>query len=816
MIENMFFVSGCRFHVYDDNALLVIGNFKKNNKKNEKLFVCLDHSELSIEIEEHPLLVPIAQEDILITKQYYLWVKLPADWKNKKKLSVVQVSGDQRKTVKNYSVKSLKKVLCKIPHNIDQFHKTEDGVKLKGWYVDAGDVSLSLELHHDTLHPEIRRVRRADVLNAFPECKKEDAVGFETSVKCGEKDVVKICLEAGEKKDGSKVYLDENSIAGKAAKTGELAKKASDSFRQNGLRKTAEKIQRKLLKKDNIPYEGWLKLRTPKNAELKRQRAFAFAYAPKISIVVPLYKTPKKYLDEFVQSVMQQTYGNWELCLSDGSGKDSPIADVLKAYEAKDARIKVVSHETPLQISENTNAALDIATGDFIAFADHDDLLAVHALFECVTALNEHPEAEMIYTDEDKVDMSGKEHFMPHFKTDFNLDMLRSVNYICHLCMVKRSLYEKVGKLNSEFDGAQDYDFVLRCAEQTKHIVHVPKILYHWRAHKDSTAENPESKNYAFEAGKRAIQAHLQRLQVEAEVESTASKGFYRVKYKLQERPLVSVIIPTKDHIEDLDQCLRSLEDVNTYDNIEYIIVENNSVKEETFAYYEQIQKEMPRAKVIYWKEKGFNYPAINNTGVAAAKGEYLLFLNNDTEIVNPDCIEELLSQCQRPEVGAAGARLYYEDGTIQHAGVIIGLGGVAGHAFVGFEHNDPGYFSRISLVQDYSAVTAACMMVRRDVYEKVGGFDEGYAVAFNDVDLCLKIREAGYLIVYDPYAELNHYESKSRGYEDTDEKVARFNSEIDRFQQRWKDILQKGDPYYSPNLTLDKSDFSLTVDVRY
>ena len=815
MITNQYYVGGYRFHVYNNRILLIMGNFRENDKGNEKVFVVLDHEKMQVKIEEHTLPIPVTLNENLITKQYYLWVKLPKDWKSKKKLRVIQHSENEKKVIKAISEKRIREMSEKIPHNIDQNKSVDEGILVKGWYVNTGDTNVSFESHGELVDAEIRRVRRVDVLNAFPECKKEDAIGFEAVLPCEKQDVFKVYLTSKNKRDSSKVYVDENSVFNRIAQAQELVKKANDTLHQYGVARTAEKIQRKLLNKDNISYEGWLQLRSPKKSELQRQREYTFEYTPKISIVVPLYKTPKKYLAEMIESVMAQTYSNWELCLSDGSGSNSPILKTLKAYESKDSRIRVVYNKQPLQISDNTNVALAIATGEFIAFADHDDLLTPDALFECVQAINNNPGTEMVYTDEDKISMNGREHFEPHFKTDFNIDMLRSVNYICHLCMVKRSLYEKVGQLNPEFDGAQDYDFVLRCVEHTKNIVHVPKILYHWRAHKDSTAENPESKNYAFEAGKRAITAHLQRLGIAAEVTSRAEKGFYRVKYELKENPLVSVIIPTKDHIDDLDKCLQSLEKVNTYDNMEYIIVENNSVKEETFAYYERIQKEIPKVKVVYWKEQGFNYPAINNMGVDHSNGEYLLFLNNDTEIVNPDCICELVSQCQRPEVGAVGARLYYEDGTIQHAGVIIGAGGVAGHAFVGFEHDALGYFARIVLVQDYSAVTAACMMMKRNVYEEVGRFDEKFAVAFNDVDLCLKIREAGYLIVYDPYAELNHYESKSRGYEDTEEKVARFNSEVDRFQTKWKDVLAKGDPYYSPNLTLDKNDFSLTIDVR-
>ena len=368
--------------------------------------------------------------------------------------------------------------------------------------------------------------------------------------------------------------------------------------------------------------------------------------------------------------------------------------------------------------------------------------------------------------------------------------------------------------LNPEFDGAQDYDFVLRCVEKSEHIHHIPKILYHWRAHKDSTAENMETKEYALEAGKKAIQAHLDRMNIPADVVQKTDRGlcYYRSKYRIFSQPMISIIIPNKDHVKDLEKCISSIETKATYKNVEYIIVENNSEKEETFAYYKELEKKNPKAKVVFWDGTGFNYPAINNFGVEKASGEYLLFLNNDTEIVNEDCLEELLGYCMREDVGAVGARLYYEDGSIQHAGVIVGLGGVAGHAFTDFPHESPGYFGRIVMAQDYSAVTAACMMMRKSVYKEVGGFDPKWEVAFNDVDLCLKIRKAGYLIVYNPYAELMHYESKSRGYEDNEEKIERFNTECENFIEKWDEFLSKGDPYYSPNLTLDKNDFSLRV----
>ena len=397
------------------------------------------------------------------------------------------------------------------------------------------------------------------------------------------------------------------------------------------------------------------------------------------------------------------------------------------------------------------------------------------------------------------------------FKPDYNVDLLCTVNYICHLFVAKKTLIDEVGMLRREFDGAQDYDFIFRCVEHAgaEKIHHIPKILYHWRCHEDSTSENPESKLYAFDAGQRAVQAHYDRIGVKVEVSKGEFLGLYRTKFLRDYDPLISIIIPNKDHIDDLKRCIDSIEAKSTYTNYEYIIVENNSEEKETFAYYEQLEAVNPKVHVVYYKGH-FNYSAINNFGVQYAKGEYFLLLNNDTEIINDDCLEELLGYCTREDVGAVGARLYYEDDTIQHAGVVIGFGGIAGHCFVQQKRGFTGYCHRIICAQDYSAVTAACMMVKREAFEKVGGLSEELQVAFNDIDFCMKLRQAGYLIVYNPYAELYHYESKSRGLEDTPEKVARFNQEIATFEKRWPDILKNGDPFYNPNLTLDSQDFSL------
>lgn len=817
-MNNKFKVTVCRFHTKQKDRLLIVGSFEEDVIGDNQLSLQLDSQEVSFELDERKKLTGgiVRKNGIPLTKEYFLWIDLPTKWRDSNELLVINRDGNGVQEVYKIPVAKIKKAEKYFHEYIDEKNVYEDCLVVKGWYIDNGHAKLQfLDTTGSELPMRITKRKRTDVMWSYPENSEEEVVGFEAVYKGDVSGKITIHFEEGSKVKDYTVNMKISPVGQAWNKMKKIFHKVIISYHQMGAKATLLKIKDRIIKRDMITYAKWYKRHCPTDAMLEQQRKYRFSYQPKISIVIPLYKTPLNYLDELITSIEAQTYSNWELCLSDGSGENSPLTKVLQEYEEEDSRIKVVYNEIPLRISENTNAALKIATGDYIAFADHDDLVAPNALYECVYALNEDLELEILYTDEDKVDMAGKEHFMPHFKSDFNIDMLRSINYICHLFVIKRTVFDKVGFLNPAFDGAQDYDFVLRCVETTSKIKHIPKILYHWRAHKDSTAENPESKKYAFEAGARAIKAHYDRVGIQANVEKTGLEGLYRTKYILQGEPLVSIVIPNKDHIDDLEKCISSIEHQSTYRNYEFIIVENNSTEESTFEYYNKLEATCPRAKVVYWKEKGFNYPAINNYGVEQAKGEYILFLNNDIEIVNDDCLEELLGYCMRKDVGAVGAQLYYEDGTIQHAGVIVGLGGVAGHAFVGYPHDDWGYFGRIKMAQDYSAVTAACVMVKRTVFEEVEGFDEKYAVAFNDVDLCMKIRRAGYLIVYNPHAELNHYESKSRGYEDTEEKIKRFNSEIDLFQSRWGDFLEKGDPYYNPNLTLDRADFSLSMEMN-
>lgn len=557
---------------------------------------------------------------------------------------------------------------------------------------------------------------------------------------------------------------------------------------------------------EEVPYGPWYEAYRPTEDELKRQKKKKWKAKPKISVAVPAYQTPEQFLREMIESVLAQTYENWELCIVN-AGSDQSVETVLAEYAARDPRIRYENFPENLGIAGNTNRAFAMTSGDYIGLLDHDDLLAPNTFYEVAGALENDPKIDCIYTDEDKVTTDLSEHFQPHLKPDFNLDLLRSNNYMTHFFVVRKEIVERLGGIRREFDGAQDYDFILRCTECAEKIFHIPEILYHWRTHKASTADNPASKMYAFEAGKRAIEEHLKRTDTPGTVSHTMDLGFYRVMYPVREEALISIIIPNKDEKETLENCLRSIEEKSTYRNYEIIIIENNSVTDEIFEYYEELKKR-DRIRVAVW-EKEFNYSAINNYGVSLAKGQYLLFLNNDIEVIAPDWMQEMLANCQRPEVGAVGAKLYYPDGTIQHAGCILGIGGVAGHMFVGMSGDRTGYLHKASIQQDLSAVTAACMMMKAEAFRRAGGFTEELTVAFNDIDLCLKVRQLGYLVVYNPYVELYHYESKSRGAEDDEEKVRRFQCEIEYMRSHWLELLKR-DPYYNKNLSLTKWNYSL------
>lgn len=589
-----------------------------------------------------------------------------------------------------------------------------------------------------------------------------------------------------------------------------LGKKAIKSISTIGFKSTLKKFKNRLY--NCRDYSLYMKNNMPSNEELVFEKNYSFDKKIVFSIVVPLYNTDIDFLKQMIDSVINQTYLGWELCLADGSDYEhSDIEKYCNEYVAKDSRIVYKKLECNMGISGNTNAALKMAQGDYIALLDHDDLLHPSALYECMKVMEEQP-ADVIYTDEMVFKGSLENVELIHFKPDFSPDTLLGHNYICHFLVFSRELQNKVGYFSDECSGSQDYDMVLRLSEKAKNIVHIPKVLYFWRSHDLSVASDVSVKPYCMEAAKKAISNHLKRIGREATVTDSSILSTYKVNYKIIGNPKVSILIPNKDNVVYLDRCIKSILEKSTYSNFEIIIIENNSVESETEDYYKVLEKKDSRIQVVRY-DGNFNYSKINNFGARFAKGEYLLLLNNDTEIISPDWIEEMLMFAQRDDVGAVGAKLYYEDDTVQHAGVIVGIGGTAGHAHKGFPKNNGGYIHRMSIAQNVSAVTGACLMTKVDIWKEMHGLDETFKVAFNDVDFCLRTRKAGYLVVFTPYAKLYHYESKSRGYEDTPEKAFRFLNEAKALKERWHDIFEKGDPYYNPNFSLKSESFQIKTD---
>lgn len=810
MAERDFVAECIRLHVQDKKQLIIRGFFSEDNPEKRTLKVYVNQKKMPISIicTEGPEVrrrylhyrMNVGQE---ITASLHLPEEAVTDFK------VCSCLGTEETEVFHANRKQFEKLVHHLDSNLEMERFEENQFILTGWSAAGEETACKVIVDGTEVSTEVHWKYRKDVVDVIPELSSDAKCGFEIYVpdKGGSKLTLK--LSADGRESTYVAALDKIRHGENGQDTANIFQKTLRYWKNYGLKNTIKKVCQKLSgQRDYGNYEDFLKKYGVKEEELARQRQETFENSPCFSIAVPLYQTKEKYLREMIESVQAQTYTNWELCLADGSGREHSLQPVVGEYIAKDKRIKYCLLDSNEGIAGNTNEALKMADGDFVVLTDHDDLLSPEALYQCAKAVQKEPQTDVIYSDEDKVDMSGKKFFEPHFKSDYNIDLLCTMNYICHLFVVRKDVMEQAGLFESCYDGAQDHDFILRCTEKAEHIVHIPKVLYHWRCHAQSTSENPESKLYAFENGCKAVKAHYDRIGIPAEVEQGPFYGMYRTHYLWKEQPLVSILIPNKDHAADLKKCMDSIEEKSTYRNFEFIIVENNSTEEETFSYYKEIEKR-DNVRVLYYKED-FNYSRINNFGAKEANGEYVLLLNNDTEMIEPDSIKEMLDVCMRPDVGIVGAKLIFEDNTIQHAGVIIGFGGVAGHAFIGQDRDDNGYFSRIISVQDLSAVTAACLMVRRSVFDEVEGLNEEFKVAFNDIDFCLKVRKAGYLVVYNPYAQFYHYESKSRGQEDSADKVARFQQEIGLFGERWGELLEHGDPYYNPNLTLDKADFSL------
>jgi len=549
------------------------------------------------------------------------------------------------------------------------------------------------------------------------------------------------------------------------------------------------------------PYQVWLAQHdlTPKRIRQLREEVRVLAYQPKISIVMPVYNTEETWLRKAIESVRKQIYPKWELCIYDDGSTARHVSRVIAEYSRQDERICMLTSPQNRGMSAASNGALSLAAGEFVGFLDHDDELTLDALHEVVKLLNEKPDLDFIYTDEDKLTVEGRR-VEPFFKPDWSPDLLLSMNYITHFAVVRRTILQEIGGFSEGLEGSQDYDLFLRISEKTQRIGHVAKPLYSWRKIHDSTASNTQAKPYAHAAGRKALQEHLRRIGIAGEVVDGLVTPFrYRVRYQITGQPLVSIIIPIRDRIRLLKRCLASIEERTTYRHFEIIIVDNQSVEPETLAYLACL----PHTVVPL--PGPFNYSQLNNVGAAQARGEFLLFLNNDTEVIADEWLTAMVEHAQRPCVGAVGAKLLYPNEIIQHAGVVVRHGGVAGHAFWYLAADSKGYFDFPQVVRNCSAVTAACMMMRKSVFEEVGGFDEKIRVAFNDVDLCLRVREKGYMIIYTPYAVLYHLESATR-------KGLHPLSDEDYVRKRWREVIQGGDPYYSPHLSLERFDFSLRI----
>ncbi len=607
---------------------------------------------------------------------------------------------------------------------------------------------------------------------------------------------------------------------------------------QGSLRGVIAKIKYKQIEKKAMTHYGTESF--PSEETRKEQESATFEKMPLISILVPLYNTPEKFLRDMIESVLAQTYGNWQLCLADGSDAEhiGTVEAIVKEYQASPkalfpdgkCRIKYQKLEKNEGISGNTNHCLELAEGEYIGLFDHDDILHPEVLYWYVKAINEE-NADYIYCDETtfKGDDINKMITM-HFKPDYAIDNLRANNYICHFSVFKRTLLDGTELFRPEFDGSQDHDMILRLTDRAEHIVHVPKLLYYWRSHAGSVASDINAKPYAIDAAKGAVADHLRRHGYD-HFKITSTRAFetiFKITYEVQGTPKISIVIPNCEHKEDLKRCIDSIYEKSVYDNYEIIVVENNSKGSEIRGYYEELGNGGLKdiVKVVDYtaykamaggdnKESGFNYSAVVNYGVKNSTGDYIILLNNDTQVITVNWMEELLMYAQRADVGAVGAKLYFPDRKIQHAGVVLKLGAhrTAGHSHYGQAGMNLGYMGRLCYAQDVSAVTGACLMVSRKKYDEVGGFDEGFAVSLNDVDFCLKLRQAGYLNVFTPFAELYHYESLSRGLDLEGKNAARYEGESEHFRTKWKEVLDKGDPYYNPNFSLDRSDFSLNVE---
>lgn len=701
--------------------------------------------------------------------------------------------------------------------NIDTVKKDEKKKQLivNGWRVNRKALSvptIGVKGNFNVADYQIEDCVRKEV-NAIYHLEEDSQCGFKAIIHYGDAfGYVRLLIESegDERRVSFNLAKNNYDVNLKINRYLVEGKKGLKYFKENGLMATIKKIKRHR-QKSIQRYQNWIqKMEEIPSDTVQRETMEGWAYKPRISIIMPVYNVEDQWLSKCIESVLHQSYPHWELCMADDCSTDLNVRPLLEKYAALDERIKVVFREKNGHICEASNSAIAMATGEFIALLDNDDTLAPHALYEVVAKLNDNPALDLIYSDEDKIDVSDRRND-PTFKPDWSPDLLMGTNYISHLGVYRRSLLTEIGGFRKGYEGAQDYDLVLRFTEKTKNIAHIPKILYHWRMLETSTAMNQDSKNYAFEAGILALTDALKRRGIQGKVEHSAVKGSYTIDYAVDTQALVSIIIPTRNGHDVLKKCVDSILLKTTYPHYEIIIADNGSDDEKSLRLVADYVKnhENIRVKTV---DIPFNFAQINNEAAVEAKGEYLLFLNNDTEVITPKWIEGMVAYARWDRVGAVGAKLLYPDNTIQHAGVILGLGGAAGHGHIGYPRADVGYFGRLSVDVNYSAVTAACMMVKKKDFDQMGGFDPAFTVAFNDVDFCLRLRKEGKDNVWVHDVLLYHFESKSRGYEDSEEKQRRFKGETEMMNEKWGEWIEN-DPLYNPNLTRIRGDFSLKIN---
>lgn len=815
-MDNFIYIYKKRIDLKNNNRLIIQTGSCAEYMKDVKAVSYVNGVKTEVVIKENPhtpLLFVYKNAEPEFDSEYNLCIELPNQVDS---VSIVLTkdtypSGRVELTLSKGQIEFLRKhmELNLIGAGVDN---ATGKIKVTGWVEASEKPELCAYSGKHGLKSEVNFFCRRDMVTRYLDGEIYNRCGFEMTIEntgakkirltavCGGRyGEIKIGINqagADERKKQEKLAIDNRT---------DYITRAKNYIAVYGMKRFLTKVYGKLTKQAEKGSHNYFTKINPTQERLNEQRGYQFENRPMFSVIIPVYRPQESFFTAMLNSVAKQTYDNWQFCIADGGGEgytmEKAVQPFLDRYGSD--KVKYVKLAKNLGIADNTNAALELADGDYMVFGDHDDELHPTALFECMRVIEKNPETDFIYSDEDKIIEATGKHTQAHFKSDLNMELLRHNNYICHLVVVKRGLAEQVGRLNGEYNGAQDHDYVLRCVEKAQRVHHIPRILYHWRINENSTAKTASTKNYANEAGKAAVMAHLNRAGIAGEVKDGVVPGFYDVYYKVDGEPLISVIIPNKDHIDDLERCMDSLDNNNSYRNIEYIVVENNSTLQETFEAYERLRSKYgERFRLVKW-DAGFNYSAINNYGVRYAKGEYILLLNNDTEIIEADTIRYMLSQCQHHEVGIVGAKLLYDDGTVQHGGVVLGYQGVAGHAFVGLHDDEYGYFARAVAAQEVTAVTAACLLTKRSVFDEVEGLDESFEVAFNDIDFCMKVRSAGYKVIYEPHAKLHHYEYKSRGAEDNAAKQERFGGEIMHFIDKWREALKAGDPYYNANLEL-------------